>query len=76
MPQISLYIDEKTLQKIKNAAARRNISISKLVSELIRSRTEPVYPKEYEELFGSIKDDTFEAPPEIPFSSDSHREVL
>jgi predicted HicB family RNase H-like nuclease len=56
MPQISLYIDEPTLKKVENAALRQHISISKWVAEQIRSRVEPIYPKDFEKLFGSISD--------------------
>ncbi len=76
MPQISLYIDEKTLKKVENAALRQHISISKWVTEQIRSRIEPVYPIQFEDLFGSISDDTFKRPEELSFGSDNHREGL
>jgi len=62
MPQISLYIDEKTLKKVESAAMRQHVSISKWVAEQIRAKVEPVYPVDYEKLFGSISDDTFVRP--------------
>ncbi len=76
MPQISLYIDEPTLRKIESAASRQHVSISKWVAEQIRSRVDPVYPPNFESLFGSISDDTFVRPEQIPFESDSRREGL
>ncbi|MFA6008022.1 MAG: hypothetical protein WC784_05295 [Candidatus Shapirobacteria bacterium] len=76
MPQISLYIDEKTLKKVENAAKRQHISISKWVAEQIRSRVEPAYPVNFEALFGSITDDTFIEPEEISCNSDLAREEI
>lgn len=76
MPQISLYIDEKTLKKVENVAKRQHISISKWVAEQIRSRVEPAYPVNFEALFGSIADDTFVEPEEISYSADSAREEM
>jgi len=76
MPQISLYIDEKTLKKVENAAKRQKTSISKWVAEQIRSRVEPAYPVNFEALFGSITDDTFMKPEDISFSSDLAREEM
>ena len=76
MPQISLYIDEKTLKKVENAAKRQKTSISKWVAEQIRSRVEPAYPVDFEALFGSIADDTFMEPEEISFGSDVAREEM
>ena len=73
MPQISLYIDEKTLRKVEAAAKQQRLSISKWVSEQIRSKLDPVYPKEYEKLFGSIKDDTFVKPEPLDFQNDTKR---
>jgi hypothetical protein len=76
MPQISLYIDEPTLKKVERAALRQHVSISKWVAEQIRSCIEPVYPPHFEDLFGSIADETFARPEERPFSSDSEREAF
>jgi hypothetical protein len=74
MPQISLYIDEKTLKKVENAAQRQHVSISKWVSEQIKTKIEPIYPINFDSLFGSIKDETFIEPEEIAFGSDLRRE--
>jgi hypothetical protein len=76
MPQISLYIDEPTLKKVENAALRQHVSISKWVAEQIRSRVEPIYPKDYEFLFGSISDESFIRPTDNSFAIDSKREEL
>ena len=76
MPQISLYIDEKTLKKVESAAMRQHTSISKWVAEQIRARVEPAYPYDYESLFGSIDDPTFIEPEETGFGSDSNREAM
>jgi len=76
MPQISLYIDEPTLKKVENAAMRQKVSISKWVAEQIRFRVDPVYPIDYESLFGSIDDNTFTEPEDIASISDTARENL
>ncbi len=73
MPQISLYIDEKTLTKVEDAAKRQRVSISKWVAEQIRAKVEPVYPADYGSLFGSISDDTFMRPMVPSFGSDVKR---
>lgn len=73
MPQISLYIDEKTLKKVESAAKQQRLSISKWVAEQIRSKVDPVYPADYDKLFGSIKDDTFIKPESPSFNHDAKR---
>jgi hypothetical protein len=73
MPQISLYIDEATLKKVEGAASSQNMSISKWVAQQIRARIEPVYPKNYENLYGSISDSSFKRAKSLAFSADSKR---
>ena len=73
MPQISLYIDEKTLKKVEIAAKQSHLSISKWVAEQIKSKIDPVYPADYKDLFGSIKDDTFVKPKSLDFKNDTKR---
>lgn len=76
MPQISLYIDEPTLRKVESAALRQHVSISRWVADQIRAKVEPVYPKGYEDLFGSIADESFVEPEETGFASDTQRESM
>ena len=76
MPQISLYIDEKTLKKVETAASKQHVSISKWVADQLRIKVEPTYPANFEELFGSIKDETFSRPKELSFIQDTMREVI
>ncbi len=74
MPQISLYIDEPTLRKVERAASRQHVSISKWVAEQIREKVDPIYPSGFENLFGSITDDSFARPNEVARSIDVPRE--
>jgi len=76
MPQISLYIDESTLRKVEDAAARQRVSISKWVAEQIRARLEPVYPADFADLFGAVTDSNFKRPAQPQFNRDSRREEL
>lgn len=76
MPQISLYVDKETLNKIEKAAERENISISRWVGKHLRKVIQGDYPPGYFELFGSIADDTFTSPQKSSFKDDSKREQL
>ncbi len=76
MPQISLYIDEKTLKKVESAARKQNKSISKWVAEQLRFSIEPSYPPEFEDLYGSVHDDSFIAPQQGYYANDSARDEL
>lgn len=76
MPQISLYVTQPDLEKIENAAAREDTSISKWVLSKVLSQLEPTYPVGYEGLIGSIKDDSFNRPDQRGFACDVTRETL
>lgn len=70
MPQLSLYLDNKTLRVVEKRAQARNISVSKYVKEAIEKDINSNWPKHYFTLFGSIKDLTFKIPHELDFNSD------
>jgi len=70
MPQLSLYLDNRTLKAVETKAKARKMSISKYVKEAIEKDIHSNWPKDYFALFGSIKDSTFEVPEELKFESD------
>lgn len=76
MPQISLYIDEQMLKKIESAAKTSHLSISRWVAEQLRSKVDSVYPEDYGQLFGSIKDETFKRHEDLSFRNDTDREQI
>lgn len=74
MPQLSLYIDEKTLKNVEKAAKTEHISISKWVCSKLKKSFNEDWPENYFDLFGSIDDDFFSSPKEIEKKSSSKRE--
>ncbi|MCW3489790.1 hypothetical protein [Dethiobacter alkaliphilus] len=76
MPQLSLYIDAETLAKIEKAAKLNNTSISKWVSGILSESLVKKWPDNYDNLFGSIQDDTFTEDTIKDFSGDTEREEL
>jgi hypothetical protein len=76
MPQISLYVDEKTLKEVEKRAKDENLSISKWVGERIRKSVENEYPKGFFDLCGALKDIPFERPPQTGFEYDCPRENI
>lgn len=73
MPQVSLYIDKETLGKIAELAQKSHTSISKWVGNKLKRLIKDDYPEDFFGLFGSIKDDSFRRPKELPFEADSKR---
>ena len=76
MPQLSLYIDEETLKKISLAAKIENLSISKFVVKKLNESIHDSWPEKYDELFGSITDETFERHDKLRFNDDAARQTL
>ncbi len=76
MPQISLYVDQETLEKIERNAGEQHTSISKWVGEIIKRYLTDTYPEGFFDLFGSAKDDTMVRPPQIDFTHDINREEI
>ncbi|MAT57955.1 MAG: hypothetical protein K8F60_15455 [Melioribacteraceae bacterium] len=74
MPQISLYIDKETLNKIEIAAKSENSSISKWVSTKIKKSIENKWPDNYFSLFGKLRDDSFIRDNKLDFNDDLKRE--
>lgn len=76
MPQISLYIDEQTFQKVQRAAAGEQKSLSRWVVERIKTNVDPVYPPGFEKLFGSVKEPLLKRPEELLFENEAPRNML
>jgi len=62
MAQITLYLDDQTAQRIKRAARRQKISLSKWVAQRLEDRSNTKWPSRYDKLFGSLADSSFERP--------------
>ncbi len=76
MPQLSLYLNKKMMKQLEEGAAMSNLSISKYVSLSLNNYFDSSWPVGYSELFGSIKDPTFEKPDTLNFQDDGKRENL
>ena len=76
MPQVSLYLNEKTYAKVRRAAEAESLSVSKWVSEKLDRAIAASWPDGFDELFGSIADESFKAPLRNEFTSDAARERL
>lgn len=76
MPQLSLYLDEKTLKMVQQAAKLSRISVSKWVANQLKAQLCSEWPQEYFKLFGSVTDPSFKAPKAMTTADDIPRETL
>jgi hypothetical protein len=76
MPQVSLYIDKDTLEKIEKVAQKSHISISKWVGNNLKRLVKDDYPDDFFGLFGAIRDASFDKPANLSFNADTKRVAI
>lgn len=72
MPQLSLYLDDKTMDILKEKATEAHVSLSKYVTHLIKADGENRgWPEGYwETVYGCLTDPTFAVPKEVDIPLD------
>ena len=78
MPQLSLYLDDDTMEKLRADAKRANLSLSKHVAKLIqesRPGDENGWSERFWETYGSLAGTDFARPEQPDWSLDAHREI-
>ncbi len=73
MAQTTLYIDAATQQRLRAAAALRQVSQSQFVARLIRKATMSEWPPEVLALFGAVPDFPLAEPLRASLPPDSPR---
>lgn len=76
MPQLSLYLDDATMTKLRNDAANEGVSLSRRAAELIRGDGTTRWPTGFMDLYGSVVDESLTEPPELDWSLDGPRPAL
>ena len=56
MAQVTLYLDEETIERVRNAARASGVSQSRWLADLVRERTAREWPDAVRELAGSWGD--------------------
>ena len=76
MSQLSLYLDEDTLKRIEAGAKLNEVSVSRFVSSVMKEYFAKSWPEGFQDLFGSITDESFVRPDSSDWSEDGTRESL
>ena len=77
MPQLSLYIDDKTMSAVRRNAKLQNSSLSQYVVGVLRkTAVDGGWPTGYWSLAGAVEDDGFVRPEQPPFEDDAPRASL
>lgn len=64
MPQLSLYLDDPTMEALRQSAERDQVSLSKYTGALIRDRAVSAWPAGFWDTYGALQDPSFKEPPE------------
>ena len=56
MPQVTLYVDEETDRRMRAAAQRAGVSLSRWIRDLIRGKTANEWPESVANLAGAWAD--------------------
>ncbi len=75
MPQLSLYLDEETMDSLRKSAAARGVSLSRCASDAIRGNA-AAWPAGFWNLYGAVADSSFARPQEPPFELDAVRRTF
>ena len=72
MPQLSLYLDETTMEILRRESNSEQISMSRYAANLIQKHTAvSAWPKGYwDNVYGCLNDGDFEEPEELDLSLD------
>lgn len=56
MAQVTIYMDEETVSRMRSAAKEAELSVSAWLAQLVRERTRSEWPIEVSSLFGAWPD--------------------
>ena len=56
MPQVTIYMDENTAKRAKEAARAEGLSLSKWIARVVKSKTRDEWPASVKALAGAWKD--------------------
>ena len=76
MPQFSLYLDEGVHKELEIRARINNISVSKFVVSALKAQFSKGWPDGFQNIFGSVKDESFIRREPSDWESDCPRETL
>ena len=62
MANLTIYLDDKLEQRLRQAAQREQVSVSRLVAQLVASKVAASWPQEFLDLAGTWADEDIERP--------------
>lgn len=76
MSQLTIYLEEETLRRVRKVARAEKRSVSEWAREKMLQGLKTGWPDGYFELFGALQDDAFHRPPQGDWKEDVERPRL
>lgn len=76
MPQVTLYLDDDTSQRMRAAAKQAGVSLSQWVAGLVRDKTATAWPDTVVALAGAWREEPSPSPESAGGGADVPRERL
>ena len=76
MPQLSLYLDEDIHRELETRARLNKTSVSKFVISTLKTHFSKGWPDGFQNMYGSIADESFVKQDASDWSLDAPRESL
>ena len=76
MPQLNVYLDKETIEKIEAAAKLESSSVSRWVRARLRRSLQTPWPEGYFDLFGALANEKLSRPKPGRFRDDVPREPV
>lgn len=73
MAQLSLYLDDASMEDLRRSAQSRGVTLSKYVRDVLVDDAHGGWPNGFFDLYGALDDPSFVEPPEIPWELDTPR---
>ena len=73
MAQVTIYLPDQILKKINSLAKKEALSVSSWIKNKIVGSIEDVWPGDYFEVFGSLKDSDLKRHEQLEYSQDTKK---
>jgi hypothetical protein len=76
MSQLTIYLDEASMQDVRKSAKRENVSVSLWARKRLTEAIRHTWPRDYFELFGALRDSGLTRPAQGDLTANSPRKAL
>lgn len=76
MSQLTIYVPDNEARAIRQGARREKLSLSEWARVKLSAGLKATWPAGYSDLFGALKDDSMQRPPQTSSQDDTQRKAL